>query len=168
MGPSPCEPPVATQSRPRRRDSNGPAAHVAAMSSAVAVSRTLAGRSLMLVYRVPSTFVPSLIFPVFSVVAFSGAFSGLVQLPGFPVPKMIDWVLPMSIVQGCAFAGVTTGLGVARDIESGFFDRLLLAPTNRLALVAGPMTASVVRSIVPFALVLPIGLLAGARMPGGL
>src|SRR2546423_4957982 len=137
------------------------------MTSSVAVSRSLAGRSLMLVWRVPSTFVPSLIFPVFAVVAFSGAFSGLVQLPGFPVPKMIDWILPMSIVQGCAFAGVTTGLGVARDIESGFFDRLLLAPTNRIALIAGPMSAGVLRSVVPFALVLPIGFMAGARMPGG-
>lgn len=138
------------------------------MTSPVAVSRSLAGRSLMLVVRVPSTFVPSLIFPIFSVVAFSGAFSGLVKLPGFPVPEMIDWILPMSIVQGCAFAGITTGLGVARDIESGFFDRLLLAPTNRVALVTGPMAAAVARAFVPFALVLPVGLLAGARMPGGL
>ena len=137
------------------------------MSSPIAVSRSLAGRSLMLVVRVPSTFVPSLIFPIFSVVAFSGAFSGLVRLPGFPVPKMIDWILPMAIVQGCAFAGVTTGLGTARDIESGFFDRLRLAPTNQAALVTGPMAASVARSVIPYALVLPVGLLAGARMRGG-
>ena len=131
------------------------------------VSRILAHRSLLVVYRVPSTFIPSIVFPVFTVVAFSGAFNAMVQIPGFPVPKMIDWILPMSVVQGCAFAGIGVGLGVARDIEGGFFDRLLLAPASRLTLVLGPMAAALARAFVPLVVVLPAGLLAGARLPGG-
>jgi ABC-2 type transport system permease protein len=116
---------------------------------------------------VPSTFVPSLIFPIFSVVAFSGAFSAVANIPGFPVPRIIDWMLPMSIVQGAAFSGMTVGMGMARDLESGFFDRLLLAPVKPLGLIAGPMGAAVVRALIPFALVLPAGMLAGARLRGG-
>jgi ABC-2 type transport system permease protein len=134
---------------------------------AATVAGRLAARSVMLIPRVPSTFVPSLIFPVFSVIAFSGAFSALVNLPGFPVPKMIDWILPMTIVQGAAFAGLTTGLGVARDLEGGFFDRLLLAPVRPIALIAGPMLAAVLRAFVPYVLVLGVGLIGGARLPGG-
>jgi ABC-2 type transport system permease protein len=133
-----------------------------------AVTRKLAGRSLMLIPRVPSTFIPSLIFPIFLTVAFSGAFSALVRLPGFPVPKMIDWVLPMAIVQGAAFAGITTGLGVARDLEGGFFDRLRLAPVRPTALVTGPLLAAMGRSIPPYLIVLVVGMLSGARMPGGI
>jgi ABC-type multidrug transport system permease subunit len=132
------------------------------------VAWSLAGRSLVLIPRVPATFIPSIIFPIFSVVAFSGAFSALVNLPGFPVPKIIDWMLPMSIVQGAAFAGMTVGLGIARDLEAGFFDRLLLAPVRPVALIVGPMAAALVRAIIPFVLVLIAGMLAGARLPGGL
>ena len=136
--------------------------------SAPRVAGALAARSLVLIPRVPSTFIPSLIFPIFSVVAFSGAFSAIALLPGFPVPKIIDWMLPMSIVQGAAFSGMTVGLGVARDLESGFFDRLLLAPGTPLGLVVGPMGAAMVRAFVPYVLVLPVGMLAGARLRGGL
>jgi ABC-type multidrug transport system permease subunit len=135
---------------------------------AATVATRLASRSVMLIPRVPSTFIPSLVFPVFSVIAFSGAFSALVLLPGFPVPKMIDWILPMTIVQGAAFAGLTTGLGVARDLEGGFFDRLLLAPVRPIALIAGPMLAAVMRAFIPYVLVLAVGLIGGARLPGGL
>jgi ABC-2 type transport system permease protein len=131
------------------------------------VAGALAGRSLILIPRVPSTFVPSLIFPIFSVVAFSGAFSAIARIPGFPVPTIIDWMLPMSIVQGAAFSGMTVGMGIARDLESGFFDRLLLAPVKPLGLIAGPMAAAVVRALIPFVLVLPVGIIAGARMRGG-
>lgn len=131
------------------------------------VAGSIAARSLYLIPRVPSTFIPSLVFPVFVVVAFSGAFSAVADLPGFPVPRMIDWILPMAIVQGAAFAGITNGLGVARDMEGGFFDRLLLAPTRPVALVIGPMAAAVVRALVPVVIVLVVGVAAGARLPGG-
>lgn len=135
--------------------------------STARVSASLAARSLVLIPRVPSTFVPSLIFPIFSVIAFSGAFSAVVNIPGFPVDNVIDWMLPMSIVQGAAFSGITVGLGMARDLESGFFDRLLLAPVRPIGLIAGPMAAAAVRAFIPYALVLAVGLVAGARLPGG-
>lgn len=135
--------------------------------SAFGVARGLAGRSLLLIPRIPSTFVPSLIFPIFITISFSGAFQAVTRLPGFPTDKMINWVLPMAIVQGAAFAGITTGLGIARDLEGGFYDRLLLAPVRPAGLLAGPLMAAVARSLVPFTLVLLAGLVAGAEMPGG-
>jgi ABC-2 type transport system permease protein len=137
-------------------------------TSVLAVTGHLAARSLKSISRVPSTFIPSLVFPVFTVVAFSGAFSAVARLPGFPAPKMIDWVLPMAIVQGAAFAGITNGFGVVRDMEGGFFDRLLLAPVRPAALVLGPLVAAMARAFIPFVLVLVAGLAAGADLPGGL
>lgn len=137
-------------------------------ASSLRVTRGLAGRSLLLIPRVPSTFVPSLIFPIFITVSFSGAFDAVTRLPNFPTDKMINWVLPMAIIQGAAFAGITTGLGVARDLEVGFYDRLLLAPVRKAGLLGGPLAASILRSFVPFFLVLMAGLLGGADFPGGL
>lgn len=139
----------------------------AATTSVRAVSVKLALRSVSLIPRVPATFVPSLIFPIFTVVVFSGAFGAVANLPGFPVESMVDWMLPMAIIQGSAFTGVTVGLGVARDLESGFFDRLALAPVKPLALVTGPMLAAMIRTLMPFVLVMAAGLLAGVHLRDG-
>lgn len=132
------------------------------------VSWNLAGRSIKLIPRVPSTFVPSLVMPLFLVLAFAGQFAGLVLLAGFPTDQILNWFLPMSTLQGCAFAGITTGLGVARDLESGFFDRFLLSPVPRRALVAGPLIGSVLRAILPLTLLTTVIFLSGAELKAGL
>ncbi|MDQ3916840.1 MAG: ABC transporter permease [Actinomycetota bacterium] len=131
------------------------------------VAVAIAGRSLKLIPRVPSTFVPSLVMPLFLTVAMAGAFSGLVLLPGFPADKAIDWFIPMTTLQGGAFAGITTGMGIARDLESGFYDRLLSSPASRAALLAGPLLASVLRALIPLAMLLVIAVLSGANFHGG-
>jgi ABC-2 type transport system permease protein len=140
----------------------------ATTSFAPKVVWAIVGRSLKLIPRVPSTFFPSLIMPVFLMTAFAGAFSGLVLLPGFPAEKSIDWFLPMATLQGAAFAGVTTGMGVARDLENGFYDRLLSSPASRGSLLAGPIVAAALRALIPIALLLTIGLVARANFHGGL
>lgn len=134
---------------------------------AFAVAWGIAQRSLMLIPRYPSTFIPSLVMPAFFVVAFSGAFTGLTNLPGFPAEQMLDWILPMATLQGCAFAGVTTGIAIARDFENGFFDRFIMSPAPRGAIVAGPLVASVLRAAMPLALLSIIGVLAGANFKAG-
>jgi ABC-2 type transport system permease protein len=127
----------------------------------------IVGRSLKLIPRLPSTFIPSVIMPVFLMTAMAGAFSGLVLLPGFPADKSIDWFLPMSTLQGAAFAGVTTGMGLARDLENGFYDRLLSSPAPRTSLLAGPIVAASLRALIPIALLLTIAVVAGANFHGG-
>ena len=66
--------------------------------SSLQVTWGIAARSLKLIPRLPSTFVPSLVMPVFFTISFAGAFSGLVLLPGFPAEKIIDWFLPMTTI----------------------------------------------------------------------
>lgn len=131
------------------------------------VAMAIAGRSVKLIPRMPSTFIPSLVMPVFLTIAFAGPFGGLVHLPGFPTDNILDWVLPMTLVQGCAFAGITTGMGVARDLQVGFYDRLLASPVTRASLVAGPLLASVLRATMPITLLLVVGLVGGASFQGG-
>jgi ABC-2 type transport system permease protein len=105
--------------------------------------------------------------PLFLTVAMAGAFSGLVFIPGFPADKSIDWFIPMTTLQGGAFAGITTGMGIARDLENGFYDRLLSSPATRSALLAGPLLASVLRAAIPLSILLVIALASGANFHGG-
>jgi len=135
--------------------------------SSTAITWAVAKRSLMLIPRMPSTFFPSLIMPVFLTISFSGAFSGIVELPGFPADTSLSWFIPMTTIQGAAFAGITTGMGVARDFESGFYDRFLASPASRTSLLGGPLLAATFRGLLPVILLLAITLITGTDIPGG-
>ena len=137
------------------------------MSSAQ-VTWGIAKRSLILIPRMPSTFFPSLIMPIFLTISFAGAFSGIVNLPGFPAETALAWFIPMTTIQGAAFAGVTTGMGMARDFESGFYDRFLASPASRVSLVVGPLVASTLRAFFPFILLMIVTVVSGTDVLGGL
>lgn len=135
--------------------------------SSTAITWNVAKRSLMLIPRMPSTFFPSLVMPVFLTISFAGAFSGIVNLPGFPADNALSWFIPMTTIQGAAFAGVTAGMGVARDLESGFYDRFLASPASRLSLLGGPLLAAMFRGLLPVTLLLIVTLVSGTDIPGG-
>lgn len=131
------------------------------------VAVVLAKRSLVGILRIPAAFVPLVAMPVFFVVAFSGSFSSLTDLPRFPTDNILNWMVPFAILQGSAFAGFGTGFSTVRDIETGFYDRLLLAPGSRLALLVGPVLASLARATFTVTVVYVFGLALGADFPGG-
>jgi ABC-type multidrug transport system permease subunit len=106
--------------------------------------------------------------PVFFVVAFAGSFASLSDLPSFPTDNVLDWFVPFAILQGSAFAGFGTGFSTVRDIEDGFYDRLLLAPGSRLGILVGPILAGIVRCTITLTIVLAFGMALGARLTGGL
>jgi ABC-2 type transport system permease protein len=132
------------------------------------VSLALARRSLVATTRVPATFLSLAIMPLFFVVFFSGAFEGLTDLPSYPTDKAVSWVLPFGIVQGAAFAGMGAGFGVAGDLQTGFFDRLLLMPGSRASILLGSVFSGVVRGTIVSAVVFVFGLALGAELSGGL
>ncbi|MEX2658046.1 MAG: ABC transporter permease [Acidimicrobiales bacterium] len=142
-------------------------ANLGGQAQTLPVALEIARRSLILITRLPSAFIPSIVFPIFLIVAFSGAFNGIVELPGFPTDRILNWFMPLSILQASAFAGVGIGVGTARDIETGFYDRFLTSPTSRSALLLGPAIAAFARSLLPFVAVLIVGVAGGARLTGG-
>jgi ABC-2 type transport system permease protein len=97
----------------------------------------------------------------------SGQFGRLTGLDGFPTDSYMSWIVPLSCLQGAGFAGAATGSNLARDIEQGWFDRLLVAPVSRPVLLIGPILGAVTRSLVPATVVLVVGLALGAELPGG-
>ena len=131
------------------------------------VAGAICKRNLVSITRSPAAYVPSLFFPVMLIVAMNGAYSGVAQAPGFPTRHMVDWMLPFAIVNSAAITGMTTGLGLIRDLTTRFYDRLLLAPVNRLALIVGLAQAAVVRILPPFTIVGFIAYAEGARLTGG-
>jgi ABC-2 type transport system permease protein len=133
----------------------------------LAVARAVAWRTLHTVFTNPSLLLPSLIFPLFFFVAFAGGLSRIDQVPGFDFPEgYTAFQFVFVLLQSAAFGGVFTGFGIARDFESGFARRLLLAAPNRSGIVLGYALAALARWIVTIALVTVIGLIAGMQVGG--
>jgi len=140
---------------------------VSAFVAGLPVALVLWRRSLNEVLRVRGALLPATIAPVVFLLGMSGQFGRLTGLDGFPTESYLSWVLPLSCLQGAGFAGAATGANLARDIEQGWFDRLLVAPVPRFLLVLGPIMGAVTRSLVPATAVLIVGLALGAELPGG-
>jgi ABC-type multidrug transport system permease subunit len=136
--------------------------------SSLAVAGVLWRRSLNEVLRVRGALLPATIAPVIFLLGMSGQFGRLTGLDGFPTDSYLSWILPVSCLQGAGFAGAATGANLARDIEQGWFDRLLVAPVPRPLLVLGPILGAVTRSLVPATVVLVVGLSIGADLTGGI
>ena len=124
-------------------------------------------RSINEVTRVRGALLPSTVAPLIFLVGYSGQFGKLTQLPGFPTDSYASWVVPLSCIQGAGFAGAAAGANLARDIEQGWFDRLLVAPVPRVVLVLGPIAGAITRAMVPTTVVLVVGLALGCEITGG-
>jgi ABC-2 type transport system permease protein len=132
----------------------------------LSVGAGLAWRNLLLVRRMPSVFVPSLLMPLFILVATAGAFRGISALPVFNGASYLAFTIPMASMMGGGFAGINAGMTLARDMEGGFVDRLVASPSPRTALVAGPTVAAMARSLFTTSILLIAGLIGGIGLPG--
>jgi ABC-2 type transport system permease protein len=126
----------------------------------------LAQRGLRNIRRLPSAFFPALAMPIFQTIAFSGTFFAITKIPGFPTDRSVNWYLPFASVMGSGFSGLGLGFSTIRDVESGFFDRLRMAPTPRWALIAGSLITAWVRVVIVLTAVVLMGFAFGARRGG--
>ena len=131
-------------------------------------SRGLALRGLRSIRRLPSAFFPAVAMPIFQTVAFSGTFFAITKIPGFPTDRSVNWYLPLACCMGSGFAGVGLGFSTVRDIESGFFDRLRMAPSPRISLIVGPLFTAWMRVMIVITTALIVGFAFGARLTDGL
>jgi ABC-2 type transport system permease protein len=130
------------------------------------IVRSLAQRGLNEVFRVPGASIPGVLAPTIFLLGISSVFGAAAKLPGFTADDFKTFVVPVGMLQGASFAGAATGVNLARDIERGWFDRLLLVPAPRLTLLTGIVSSAAVRSLLPSSVVFAVGLALGVHFPG--
>lgn len=140
-------------------------------TSLVAQTVALSRRAVLALARQPTVVVPSLLFPLFFLALGTSSFSRATQLPGFPpVDSYLDFAIAGTIVQGVLFGSITGATALAGDIENGFFDRLLMAPTSRASILvgrlAGGMAYGALQTVVFTLLLLPFGLSVKSGLVG--
>lgn len=79
----------------------------------------------------------------------------------------MNFILPVSIASGAVGGTGGTGQALVRDIESGYFARLLLTPATRTAIVLGPMIAGMLQLFVQTLLIFGVAFLVGLTIPVG-
>jgi ABC-2 type transport system permease protein len=127
----------------------------------------LARRSVTRTMRQPAQIVPALIFPLFLLAVNSGGLKDATELPGFPTDSYLTFALAVPFMQGALFSVMNAGTDLARDIETGFLNRLALTPLRGAALLSGLLAGAVVLGLVQAATYLIVGLLAGAELAAG-
>ncbi len=133
----------------------------------VSVARAVAWRNLHNYFSTPSLFLPGVAFPLFFFIAFAGGLSSVSRVPGFDYPPgYTSFQYVFVLLQGAAFGGVFTAFSVARDFESGFGRRLLLAAPRRSGLIAGYALAAMGRFLFVGSVTTVVALVAGMNVAG--
>jgi ABC-2 type transport system permease protein len=124
-------------------------------------------RSLITNLRVPAALIPNVAISVFFLFVYNAGLSGVANLPGFK-GSYLGFILPVSIVSAAIGGAGSAGQTLIRDIESGYFTKLLLTPARRLALVWGPMVAGAIILVFQVVLIIALGLALGLKSASGL
>lgn len=127
----------------------------------------LARRSVLRTLRQPAQIVPALVFPLFLLAVNSGGLKDATSLPGFPTDSYLTFALAVPFMQGALFSVMNAGTDLARDIETGFLNRLALTPLRGGALLSGLLAGAVVLGLVQALTYLTVGLIAGAELTTG-
>jgi ABC transporter DrrB family efflux protein len=126
----------------------------------------LMARSKNELLRVPGAAIPGVLAPTIFFLGLNGVFGNLIDLRGFGTDSYESFIIPISMLQGAGFTGAATGVNMARDIEQGWLDRLLVSPAPRWVLLTGMVASASVRALIPAVVVLAVALALGASFPG--
>ena len=127
----------------------------------------LARRSVVRTVRQPANVVFALVFPLLLLAVNAGGLDSAARLPGFPTDSFVAFALAVPFIQGALFATMNAGTDLARDIQTGFLNRLALTPMRGVALLAGQLGGVVTMGLVQALVYLGVGLAVGVRLESG-
>ncbi len=128
--------------------------------------RALMRRAINELTRVPGAAIPGVLAPTIFFLGLTSVFGSLTLLPGFDTTSYQSFLIPVTLMQGAAFTGAATGVNLARDIEHGWFDRLLASPAPRPVLLAGLVLSASFRALIPATFLLIVAFAIGVEWPG--
>jgi ABC-2 type transport system permease protein len=117
--------------------------------------------------RQPANVISPLVFPMFLLAVNSGGLKAETQLPGFPTRSFVAFALAVPFIQGALFSTMNAGTDLARDIQTGFLNRLSLTPMRRLAVLAGQLGGVLTMGLVQALVYVAVGLIVGVHFASG-
>jgi ABC-2 type transport system permease protein len=127
----------------------------------------IARRSVVRTSRQPASIIPPLIFPIALMFVNAGGLRSSTELPGFPTDSFLAFALAVPFIQGALFSTMNAGTEIARDVQTGFINRLSLTALRDWALLTGQLAGIVVLGVVQVLFYIVVGLSAGVTFESG-
>jgi ABC-2 type transport system permease protein len=143
--------------------------YVATSRGASLVEQTLAvaRRAVVRTSRQRGLIIFPMVFPLILFAINGSALSTATRIPGFPTHNYRDFLIAMPFVQGAMFVSLNAGVDLARDIESGFLNRLAMTPVRGEALLVGQLGGALVLGVIQAIVYLLVGLASGVSFASG-
>jgi ABC-2 type transport system permease protein len=127
----------------------------------------IARRSVVRTARQPASVIPPLVFPVSLMLVNAAGLDASTDLPGFPTDSFLAFALAVPFIQGALFSTMNAGTDLARDVQTGFINRLSLTALRDWALLSGTLAGVVTLGVVQACFYLLVGLGLGVHIEAG-
>lgn len=125
--------------------------------------------------RQPIFLFFSLIQPLVWFLLFTQAFSaiGNIQGPGFTFSSLtgtssyITFFTAAVIIQTIASSALQAGIGMVNDLDSGFMDKMRVAPISKSAILFGKLFSDAISTMIQVIIILLIGFALGVTIASG-
>ncbi|WP_203336340.1 ABC transporter permease [Nocardioides limicola] len=134
------------------------------MSTYLADSAALLGRSLRHVARSPDTIITTAVMPIAFMLLFVYVFGGAIDSgTDSYVAYLLPGILIITIASGVSY----TAFRLFNDVKSGIFERFQSMPIARSSVLWAHVLTSLVANLVAVAVVLLVAVTMGFRSPAG-
>jgi ABC-2 type transport system permease protein len=128
----------------------------------------IARRSIVRTARQPANVIFPFVFPMALLAVTSAGLNPATRIPGFPTDSFLAFFLAFPFIQGALFATMNAGTDLARDIQSGFLNRLALTPLRGGALIVGQLAGIAAMGFIQAVFYLAVGLIVGVHLASGI
>jgi ABC-2 type transport system permease protein len=129
----------------------------------------LTWRNLVTIFRTPEALLPPIGISIFFLIIYDstlGTAAGFI--PNLGGNSYLGFILPLSIVSSALAGAGIAAQNLVRDLESGYFDKLLLTPISRAVLLLAPILAGAFILGLQASIVITVGLIMGLSPVTGL
>jgi ABC-2 type transport system permease protein len=130
-------------------------------------SVALGRRAVLRTVRQRGLVIFPMVFPLILFAINGSALTAATKIPKFPTDNYRDFLIAMPFIQGAMFVSITAGVDLARDIESGFMNRLAMTPLRGEALLVGQLGGALVLGVIQSIVYLLVGLATGVTLVSG-
>lgn len=129
------------------------------------------GRWIKKTLRRPQFLFFSLVQPVVWFVLFTQAFQSIASVPGFSqisgTTSYVTFFSAAVIIQTVISSAMQSGMGMVTDLESGYMDKMRVAPIHRSAILMGKVLSDGVRIVIQTVVILALGFALGVTISAG-
>jgi ABC-2 type transport system permease protein len=128
----------------------------------------LTRRNLVTISRTPEALLPPIAISVFFLIIYNSTLGKAANFIPSLGGSYLGFILPLSIVSSSLSGSGIAAQNLVRDIANGYFDKVLLTPISRAALILGPILAGALILGLQSSIVIAIGLLMGLKSATGI